>query len=328
MRVHTIPRDTDSYQRPVELAQVEALCRRTFGDDAALVSIDEIGLGTYNNTYAIDLGAGPVILRVAPPVALQLRSERHLMRNEHAGAPYLAPIAAYLPRTLGIDFTHELIDRDYLFQTLLPGRPAPEGLDRYERSQWGSFFRDMGSIARAIHDVRGERFGTPAGPTFASWSEAVLASLEDALADHEALGLDASDLRELIGRVVRCASVLDEVTEPRLLHGDLWTVNVMLAEDAEEPRITGVCDSDRLSWGDPMADWPILAARRRPGPERDAFWETYGRLADTAEDEVRWCVYRARHVVGARLERFRLGKLGELPDTYRDLAELLEQLPR
>ncbi|CAL9675435.1 hypothetical protein [Streptomyces sp. enrichment culture] len=39
--------------------------------------------------------------------------------------------------------------------------------------------------------------------------------------------------------------MLDEVTEPRLLTGDLWTVNCLLDRVAAEPVITGVLDFDR-----------------------------------------------------------------------------------
>ncbi|MGI6874834.1 phosphotransferase family protein [Amycolatopsis sp. 3B14] len=76
--------------------------------------------------------------------------------------------------------------------------------------------------------------------------------------------------------------VLDEITEPRLLHGDLWTANVLLSPGAPEPLIGGVLDHDRASWGDPAADWSLYAASR-PDPVRDAFWAGYGRPADTAQ---------------------------------------------
>jgi len=72
------------------------------------------------------------------------------MRNEHASVPYLAPIARLMPRTLAADFTHQIIGRDYLFQTLLDGVPAPDGLAAYPRPEWASFFRQLGAITRRI----------------------------------------------------------------------------------------------------------------------------------------------------------------------------------
>lgn len=92
---------------------------------------------------------------LSPEPARQFRVDRELMRNEHASPPYLAPIAPLIPRTLAVDFTHDLVDRGYLFQTMLDGVPAPDGLARYPRAEWASFFRQIGTIARSIHAVCG-----------------------------------------------------------------------------------------------------------------------------------------------------------------------------
>ncbi|MGH3752503.1 MAG: phosphotransferase family protein [Pseudonocardiaceae bacterium] len=111
------------------------------------MSAVELGNGMYNNTYRVDIGADrPVILRVAPEPARQYRIERGLMRNECASVPFLAPIAPLIPRTLAADFTHEILGRDYLFQTLLDGVSGPEGIGQYPRPAWTSFFRQIGKI--------------------------------------------------------------------------------------------------------------------------------------------------------------------------------------
>jgi aminoglycoside phosphotransferase (APT) family kinase protein len=323
----SIERAPGAFQQPVTAEQIRAVCRRAFGATARVVSAVELGNGMYNSTYRVDLGAGlPVILRVAPEPARQSRIERELMRNEHASVPYLTPIAPLMPRTLAIDFTHEVIGRDYLFQTMLDGIPAPDGLAAYPRPEWASFFRQMGTVARDIHAVRGRRFGPVNGPAFTAWSEAVVASLDDAAADLDDVGLDATDVRELAAAADRHRAVLDEITEPRLLHGDLWTVNVMIDPGAPEPTISGVFDCDRTSWGDPDSDWTIFMAGRRPGTERDAFWETYGSRSSTPGAAWRALLYRARHIAAVRLERHRLGNSEAVPDTYDDMRDVLAHL--
>lgn len=327
MEFQPIPRAADAFQQSVTADQVRAMCRRAFGAHVHTVSAVELGNGMYNSTYRVDTGAdAPVILRVAPEPARQLRVERELMRNEHASVPYLAPIAPLMPRTLAIDFTHDVIGRDYLFQTMLDGVPAPDGLAAYPRPQWASFFRQLGTITRSIHAVRGDRFGPLAGPTFATWSDAVIASLHDTAADLDDAGLDATDVREVAATAARHPAVLDEITEPRLLHGDLWTVNTMIAPGAPEPTITGVFDCDRTSWGDPGSDWTIFLAGRRPRSEHEAFWETYGTLTSTPGAARRSLFYRARHIGGARLERHRLGHSKDLPRTYHDMRDVLTRL--
>jgi len=60
-------------------------------------------------------GQEDAILRVAPASTARLFwHQPYLMRREQAIQPFLAPIARLVPRTLMADFTHELVDRDYV----------------------------------------------------------------------------------------------------------------------------------------------------------------------------------------------------------------------
>jgi len=140
------------------------------------------------------------------------------------------------------------------------------------------------------------------------------------------VGLDATDVREVIAAAEKHRAVLDEITEPRLLHGDLWTVNVMIDPDAPHPTITGVFDCDRTSWGDQESDWAVFMASRRPGTERDAFWETYGPRPSTRAAAFRARFYLARHIGNTRLEHHRLGRPEDVAPTYTDLRDVLEHL--
>ena len=327
MEFQPIERAPDAFQLSVTADQIDAMCRRAFGPSVRVRSAVELGNGMYNNTYRVDIGEErPVILRVAPEPARQYRIERGLMRNEYASVPFLAPIAPMIPRTLAADFTHEIIGRDYLFQTMLDGVPGPEGIGQYPRTQWTTFFQRMGEVARSIHSVRGERFGPVVGPGFDTWSGAVVAYFTDLAADLDDAGLDAADVREVAAAADKYRAILDEVIEPRLLHGDLWTVNVMMDPDAAEPVISGVFDNDRTSWGDPESDWVIYMAAKKPGTERDAFWDTYGPRPSTTGAARRSLFYLAKHIGAIRLERHRLGNADAVPETYEQMREVLDQL--
>lgn len=172
--------------------------------------------------------------------------------------------------------------------------PAPDRLPSYSRAQWPGFFRQIGAVTRAVHEVTGARFGPIAGPCFERWSEALVGYFHDAGDDLDDAGLESGDVRRIADAVERHRGTVDEITGPHLLHGDLWTVNLLLDAEAAEPTITGVLDGDRAWWGDPLADGTIDRALRRPGTERDAFWQTYGALPTTAGDQLRRHVYRAR----------------------------------
>jgi aminoglycoside phosphotransferase (APT) family kinase protein len=324
MDFRPIERSAGAFQEPVPAGTIAAMCRHAFAGHGDVISVVENPWGTYNNTFRVDLDGGvAVILRVAPSPTRHGRSEHELLRNEYAAGQHLTSLADLLPRTLAADFSHDIIDRDYVFQSMIPGVPAPEGLQAYQRPRWASFFRGLGAVNRSLHEIRGPSFGRVAGPRFAAWSDAVVAMILDVAADLEHAGLDAGDVRHLARVAEQRRDVLDEVVEPRLLHGDLWTVNVLIDPAAPEPTITGICDLDRASFGDPASDWSIRRAGERPGTERDAFWETYGRRETPPSQTGRSQIYLALHLAENRLERHRLGRLSEIPATYHELGKVL-----
>lgn len=327
----SVERSPGSSQQPLTPQQVAAVTRRAFGEHVGIRAAVELGDGAYNTTYLLSLEPGTnadedVILRVAPEPARQFRSERRFMRNEHAAAPYFAPLAPLLPRTLAVDFTHELIGRDYMIQSVVPGVPARIGLENYPRAAWSSFFRDLGTISRRLHEVRGEGFGAPAGPLYSTWSEALAAHLTDMAADLDASGLESADVRVLAETAVRRRDLLDEITEPRLLHGDLWTINVMTVPDAPEPKVSGVFDCDRAVWGDPESDWAVYRALDRPGTERDGFWDGYGPLRTGAAAHWRRVFYAARYLGTVLVERHRLAEPDKVAEGYDALRAVMDRL--
>ncbi|MEU7184099.1 MULTISPECIES: phosphotransferase family protein [Streptomyces] len=327
MEFRPIERASQAFQQSVSAEEIQAVCRRVFGADVLVVSAVELGAGMYNSVYRVVVAGQerPVVLRVAPKKDRQFRSERHLMRNEFASLPYLAVIAPLMPKVIAADWSHEVIGRDWMIQSFLDGVPAPDHLGTYPRAVWPVFFRQIGRVARDIHAVRGPHFGPVAGPAYTAWSEAVIASLEKIAADVDSVGLDSSDLRKVADVAGHERAVLDVITEPRMLSGDLWTVNVMLADSAPEPTITGVFDMDRTWWGDPAADWTIRMAQAKQD-ERVAFWEAYGPQDRSAAAVWRSRVYEARHIGAIRLERHRLGNTDGVRGTYDDMAAVLADL--
>lgn len=277
MDFRSIPRDPHAFQQPVTAEDIQRIGRRAFGSTARVTSAVELGGGMYNTTYRITLGGEtePVILRVAPSPERQFASEHELMRNEYASVPYLATVGDLMPRVLFADWSQEIAGRDWMVQSHLNGVPAPDRLGAYSRDLWPGFFAQLGEIAARVHAVRGPHFGPVAGPGHPTWGAAVVASLTAIADDVSRLGLDAADLRKVADIAGDHREALNEITEPCLLTGDLWTVNTMLDPHSPEPVITGVLDLDRTLFGDPDADWTIRMATAKED-ERTAFWDTYG----------------------------------------------------
>lgn len=198
MELQVIERSANAFQQGLTDRQILAVARRAFGPSTEVVAATELGGGMYNSTYRLDLAdrEEPVVLRVAPELDRQFRSERELMRSEYASVPWLAPVADLMPRVLAVDFTQSVIGRDWMIQSFLPGTPAPELLGSYPKETHGAFFRQMGEITAAVHAVSGPHFGPVNGPGHTRWSEAVAASLHLIAEDIEGCGLDAADLRK------------------------------------------------------------------------------------------------------------------------------------
>lgn len=327
MEFRPVKRITGAFQQSLAPEEIEAVCDRAFGPQPRLLSVVELGLGMYNSTYKVELAGQDrtVILRVAPEPGNQFRSELQLMRNEYASVPWLAVIAPLMPRVIAVDWSHEVIGRDWMIQTCLDGVPAPEHLATYPRTAWPAFFRQLGAITRCVHDVLGPHFGPVNGPEYGTWSEAVITSLEEIAADLDRAGLDAADVRKVATAAAHERAVLDEVAEPRLLTGDLWTVNALMDSAAPAPEVTGVLDFDRCLFGDPAADWTIRMATAKDD-ERTAFWEPYGALDRSPAAVWRARVYEARHLGAIRLERHRLAKTDAVRESYGAMAGVLASL--
>jgi Ser/Thr protein kinase RdoA (MazF antagonist) len=118
------------------------------------------------------------------------------------------------------------------------------------------------------------RFGYPAalsGLLAIDWRTAFAAMVEALLeeAERRQAPLDASPaIRKL---VAEGGDALEEVTEPRLAHVDLWPGNIFVdpSNDGSHARITGLIDHERAFWDDPAAELVSLAFGGDASPDSE-----------------------------------------------------------
>ena len=140
--------------------------------------------------------------------------------------------------------------------------------------------------------IKGERFGyTGNGPGHdsISWRTAFLAILEAMLNDGESLNASLPVPDDVLrGLVQEHAYALDEITEPALVHWDLWAGNEFVKPQNGSYVLEGIIDLERALWGDP--DMETALACRFYAP---AFYEGYGKqLAETGPEAIRQSLYR------------------------------------
>jgi aminoglycoside phosphotransferase (APT) family kinase protein len=295
-----IHRDARAFQQPVAPEHIQAMCERAFGQGAVIHSVRELDGGQFNNTYLLDLaGHAPVVLRVAPSHERAVFwHERFLMRRELAMQPLLAPISQLLPTILMSDCTHQVLARDYLFQRWIPGALWWDVAADLTAEEHDELWCQFGRLVRTISSVQAEAFGlVHYGPRFPSWSLTLLDWLARTMADAEYMCLETAPLRRLLEISRDHSAILDEIACPRLLHGDLWLFNLLIERTGEGPRIVGVLDADRGSWGDPLADWTFFLLERRASPQEQAlFWQGYGGRPEAGSGaRLRALVYQGLH---------------------------------
>jgi aminoglycoside phosphotransferase (APT) family kinase protein len=283
--------------------QLNAMCRRGFGHAVQAESFDELGGGTFNTAYLVRLSDGQnVVLRIAPPPTADVDwQDAFLMRSEHAMQPFFAPVAALMPKTLLVDFTHQILDRDYMFQTFIAGERWDDAWDELAPEEKDRLWSQFGDIMRQIHAVPGEAFGLPRrGFQFQRWSECVIDRLERTLQAAMELQLDADNLARTLELIRAHPQHLDEIEVPRLLHGDLWLFNILISRGTGGPNIVGILDADRAWWGDPMADWTMfIFAHAEKEAGHSHFWQAYGKPADHPAAMFRKSAYDGMHAGSA-----------------------------
>jgi fructosamine-3-kinase len=137
-------------------------------------------------------------------------------------------------------------------------------------------WRDAGAKLRAMHAVRGERYGWPVDYAFGTvhldnregddwpgfWGEQRLASAASLL--------DRPWRERVDGLVGRMSSLLPARPSPALLHGDLWAGNLLVKDGSLAALIDPACYH-----GHAEVDLAMLCLFGAPD---GAFWEAYGEL--------------------------------------------------
>jgi len=244
-------------------------------------SVRPFGAGKFSETFDVGSPDGRYVLRVAPPDdLLQLFYERRMMRQEPAiHARLLRETSVPVPPILAHDFSRERIDRDHLIMPRLAGTPLsqanlPAAARARALREWGSAIAQVHAITEPGNGFGylGEHRCMEPQP---SWPEAFSVMYRKELDDVVGCGVyDEATADAAQGLLADHLGLFEHCTTSRLLHGDIWVTNLLVADDGE---VTGVLDFDRACWGD--VEWD-LAIADYCGVTDPAFWEGYGRVVD------------------------------------------------
>ncbi len=246
-------------------AQIAAVMERAGVPAGRIAAALPLTGGTYNALHTVELTDGSrLVLKVPPPAHLpRMRYEAGLLHGEALFYASAAPAGVPAPRVVRAE-PEETPDRPpYLLMTHLPGAPwygAVEGMAAAERDRLRT---ELGTLVARLHTVRGPGFGYPAqalAPLADRWAPAFAAMagalLDDAAAYDPWLPAALPEIRAVFDAA---GPALEEVTDPALVHFDLWSGNVLIDGPPGGRSVTGLIDGERMFWGDPLADFASLS---------------------------------------------------------------------
>lgn len=273
---------------------------RHVGMDVPEDRIQKVHGGSVNTAYRIDQGGdGPLVLRIAPSDAEAESGPSwftsHGLRREQTTIRLLSELAYLLPRTVFFDETRAHIDRDWVLQTWVQGDAWIDLRSSLNDTEDMQLWRDLGKIIRKIHSIARDEFGPPEeGLGYATWSDLIRWDVSSFVVDAGRYGIEVAPFEQLQSLVDRVVSVLNEVTEARLIHSDLGQGHIFISrEETTQPRIIGLIDFEFARFADAYSESVFVDGALMPTHDgRDAaFCEGYDCKNPTNQDLLRRNIY-------------------------------------
>jgi fructosamine-3-kinase len=252
----------------------------------SVVSVRELTDGFFNTAYHIALDREPfnTVLKIGPADNAEIMAyERDIMRVEVEVTRLIAADSKIpAPKIHADDFGRRLIDHDYYFMEYFTGRPWNTMRKTLSPEQNASIETQLGRITARINTFTNSYFGLYAGPErFDNWPDAFTWMCDLLFADAKEYDVNVpiteSDFRGLLWQH---KDAFAEVTQPQLVHWDLWEGNVFVTLDGTDAVISGIIDFERAFWGDPLSENFF-----GKGPSAASFIKGYGRNVLTSRAE-------------------------------------------
>lgn len=260
-----------------------------FGEDRVIVSAAELTGGFFNTAYDLELEDGrQVILKVAPSdETFTLSYEKNIMAAEVEALRLVAADGRIpVPAVYSYDDSRSVIPSPYFFMEKVYGQPYSEAKEGYSAVEQAEIERELGRYQRLINGIAGPRFGLFAQAAYEgteSWREAFTGMLRTLLEDARELKVALPAEEEEIWQLLEhYLPALDEVTEPRLIHWDLWNGNLFV----QSGQIVSIIDWERALWGDVLMEYYF-----RHFEHSRPFYEGYGQSFGSPGERLRIKLY-------------------------------------
>lgn len=238
--------------------QLDLLVKAAFGAKTAVIHSSVLTGGFFNTAYDLELSNGKsVILKIAPAVeTATLSYEKDIMRTEVEALRLVADKGvAPVPAVYYFDESLKLSPSPFFFMEKIEGKPYSDVKESLSILERDTIETELGRYNYLFNEIKGERFGIFGQRSVGegnSWRETFTWLMQSLLADAEKLGAQLpASTDEIMHEVSKVLPALDVVTEPRLVHWDLWNGNVFVKDGS----IVSLIDWERALWGDVLMEY-------------------------------------------------------------------------
>lgn len=255
--------------------------------DLEVASIKELTEGMCNVTYRVGLDNGTErILKIASKDGQgRMSNEVNLMAAEVSAMELVKKSKPVKVADIYFyDCSKTICDSDYFFMEALEGDNLNLIRDNLTSKEIAQIHYETGQIARKLTAIQNGQFGFLGGrerfDCLYDFVHKMLGNLiEDAAKEKISLGMDGS---ALLHGLARDRSCFEEVTQPTLVHWDMWEGNIFV----KDGHVTGVIDWERALWGEAYMDDRF----RRHTRSKD-FLRGYGQTEFSASERKRMAWY-------------------------------------
>ncbi len=213
-------------------------------------AIKDVDSGEFNTIFQVKCGDKRYFIKFGSSAQTRVLSyEKDILNTEISVYKKLEGSAVKRPNVVYVDTTRTVVPVDYFIMEALN---APLlGYAFPSQKQRKRFSYQLGACLAELHKIKGEGFGYEQCGLQTTWAEAYKKMVNDIIADATILDVKVDTFR--ISSIIEHAEpYLKEVTEPSLVHFDVWLGNIFVSKTHN---FQGLIDWERAMWGDPIGDF-------------------------------------------------------------------------
>lgn len=246
-------KDSNIYKELTEI-EINKILENCFEEKVEFAS-EIISGGLFNTTYHIKLlNRNDVILRVGPSnKELLLNFEHNLMDSEEIFYNKCKSEGVPCSNIIILDKDNRIINRDYMIVEYINSKPLSE--IKISKNIENKIFEEVGTYTKRIHEIEGANFGrvfdVSKGKGFKLWSEYLyneISEVGEKLVEFNIYSLEEVNLFKAL--IDKHKNLLDDIKRKSLIHGDLWSGNILVENNDEKYSVVAIIDGDRSLYGD------------------------------------------------------------------------------